>query len=403
MADVTIEQDIVEWSTSRPLWQQAILRTLAEGHQCDQAAIDTIADGLVGDKEPQASPLTLADIPGAHTTRAKVQLDTVQEIKTVNRLLDEERLTFATTGLTVIYGDNASGKSGYARLIKAVVGARHHEDVHPDVFSDSGAHSQRAIVGFDSGGVPSTSTWPDSSSTELKSINFYDEACGDDYLGGESELSYRPSVLVMLDGLIAVCDAVHMVLDKRLRENEVGRIQLPTVPDGTGAAKFLAGLSATTTKTEINAACALASDATKQLADLAQEEVRLQATDPDKERGRIEGLAAKVQAVADHVSTLATGLSSSMIGAAEAAFSKAVELRAAAAVASSTTFEDEPISGVGTETWRTLWEAAKKFSEAEAYHEHDFPHMGSDARCVLCQQELTQEATSRFGRFLAYM
>jgi hypothetical protein len=209
-------------------------------------------------------------------------------------------------------------------------------------------------IGIHSAYPTNTKLMHQNTSTELKSINFYDEACGDDYLGGESEL-FLPTIYARYARRpIAVCDSVHVVLDKRLRENEVARIQLPTVPEGTGAAKLLVGLSATTTKTEINAACALASDATKQLADLAQEEVRLQATDPDKERGRIEGLAAKVQAVADHVSTLAKGLSGSKIGAAEVAFSKAVELRAAAAVASSTTFENEPISGVGTETWRAL-------------------------------------------------
>jgi hypothetical protein len=403
MTPVTIEQDIVAWAASRPRWQQAILRTLAAGAQVDQGAVEKIADELVANIEPQVAPLTITDMPGAQATRARVQLNGVQEIKNVNRLLDNGKLEFAAAGLTVIYGDNASGKSGYARLIKTVVGARHREDVHPDVFGDSVRHPQAAIVGFDSGGASSTLTWPSATSPDLRSINFYDEACGDDYLGGESELSYRPSALVMLDGLIAACDAIHAILDQRLQQNESTRVGLPAVPEGTDAAKFLTDLSGTTTKTEIDEACALGPEAAKQLAELAQEEVRLRATDPSKERARTEGLAAKVQTVADRVNTVASGLSGTKIQAAETAFAKAVELRAAASMASSTTFENEPVSGVGTDTWRTLWEAAKNYSEAEAYHEHSFPHTETGARCVLCQQELNQDATSRFGKFQAYM
>ena len=46
----------------------------------------------------------------------------------------------------------------------------------------------------------------------MKAISFYDEACGDAYIGGDSELTYRPSALLMLDGLIGVCDAVSAVV-----------------------------------------------------------------------------------------------------------------------------------------------------------------------------------------------
>jgi hypothetical protein len=403
MADVTIEQDIVHWSKSRPLWQQAILRQLGEGHRPDQPEIAVIADDLIADKDSNVTPLTIVDLPSAQAAGATVQLASIGKLKNVNRLLDDERLNFAATGLTVAYGDNASGKSGYARLIKAVVGARHLETVHPNVFDDAVAHPQRALVGFECDGITSTITWPDAANPELRRINFYDEACGDDYLGGETELSYRPSVLIMLDGLIAVCDEVHAVLDEKLRDNRLASVALPRVPPGTGTASFLAGLSGTTTKVEIDAACALATDSPQKLANLAQEEVRLRATDPEKERTRVNAFAAKVQTVADGVRSIATSLSDLSITQAEATLSKATELRAAAAVASSITFEREPVSGVGTETWRALWEAARQFSTSEAYHEHAFPHAGLDARCVLCQQVLSQEASSRFERFHTYM
>jgi hypothetical protein len=59
---LTLEEDIVQWAASRPAWQQAILRKLAEAHKFTQGEIDAIAEGLIASKKPQTSPLTASDM-----------------------------------------------------------------------------------------------------------------------------------------------------------------------------------------------------------------------------------------------------------------------------------------------------------------------------------------------------
>jgi len=81
----------------------------------------------------------------------------------------------------------------------------------------------------------------------------------------------------------------------------------------------------------------------------------------------------------------------------------AMSKRAAATIAASATFDSEPLAGVGTGTWRVLWLAARDYSIAEAYHEHNYPEVGEGARCVLCQQILDDQAKDRFSRFDQYM
>lgn len=399
----TIEQEIAAWAATRPQWQQAALRQLAQGHVFTQSEIESIAAQLKAGKQPAAVALKATDVPGAQSAGATVLLQSVRELTNVNALLGSQELTFGPAGLTVVYGDNGSGKSGYARLIKSVVGARHQELVHADVFADTAGQPQQASVAFTSAGVDMTSTWPDTVGPELKAISFYDEACGDAYIGGDSELTYRPSALLMLDGLITVCDAVSAVLADELRENQLKRSPLPAVAEGTEAARFLATLSGTTTDAQFDAACAVSADASEQLGVLMQEEARLRSTDPSKERTRLETLADKAAALATHVGGLAAALSDETVERVTAARASSVELRAAATVASSGTFDAEPVSGVGTATWRALWEAARHFSEAEAYHDGHFPVTSADSRCVLCQQELSADAQSRLDRFQAFM
>lgn len=398
-----IEQEIATWAATRPAWQQAALHKLGTGQAFDQTEIEAIAAQLKAGTQPKATPLKATDVPGARAAGATISLRSIRDVTNVNALLDAQVLTFGMRGLTVVYGDNGSGKSGYARLIKDAVGARHQEAVHTNVFADTAGQPQKAEIEFASAGADKSSTWPGAVSSELRAVSYYDEACGDAYIGGDSELTYRPSALVMLDGLIAVCDAVRAVLDEQLRDNQAARGPLPAVAQNTDAARFLSTLSGTTTKTQLDAVCAVPPDASEALGALIQEEARLRATDPSKERIRLQTLAAKFETIAKHVEGLAAGLGDEKATEATAARDKAIELRAAATVASSGTFEAEPVPGVGSDTWRALWDAARTFSEAEAYHDRHFPVTGAAARCVLCQQELAAVASGRLERFQAFM
>jgi energy-coupling factor transporter ATP-binding protein EcfA2 len=399
---MTIEAEILVWAASRPLWQQVVLHELARGHVFSQPEIDTVAADLRAGKQPIGPGLQPNDIPGAQPAGGAVALRSVRDLANVNALLDAQELTFGAKGLTVIYGDNGSGKSGYARLIKDVSGARHHAPVHTNVFAHAVGNVQQAVIGFISGGVDGTSTWPAAVSADLRAVRFYDEACGDAYIVADSELTYRPSALALLDGLIGVCDAVGAVLAEQLRNNQLARGTLPTLTPATGAAKFLSTLSATTTDGELDAACALAADAPQRLGVITQEEARLRATDPAKERTRLETLAGKLEQVSRHLDGLDAAL-----GDVEAARTfdlrdRALALRAAATMASEQSFEGEPVDGVGSQTWRTLWEAARRFSLTESYPDRDFPAT-DDASCLLCHQALSAPAADRLLRFEAFM
>jgi len=57
------------------------------------------------------------------------------------------------------------------------------------------------------------------------------------------------------------------------------------------------------------------------------------------------------------------------------------------------------IDGVASESWKKMWEAARQFSEKEAYKSAIFPNVGNDARCVLCNQPLDDEARKRLISF----
>ena len=394
-----IEQDILDWAKGRPTWQRNLLKRIARGEVIDEAYINSIAQDIVDKRVTLESPeLAVADLPTGTAGGDTVQLVSIGELKHINALLDDQTLTFDATGITVIYGDNGSGKSGYARLAKDLVGARHHEEVLPDAFASS-AGAQSAQITYLLGGVATTETWPTSFDPALSQAHFYDEACGDDYLDRDTELAYRPSVLNLLDELISHVDAVRAAVEDLIRANEADAIVKPTVPLGTPADRFLRGLSTTTTKLDIDRALELPANAKVVHAELVQEEARLKTSDPAKEKQRLLSAATKIEHLADHFDNMATELSPERGDELLKLKGEAKTLRTTATEVSKTSFAEEPLAGVGSETWRALWQAAENYSVAEAYPGVDFPATDDSHVCVLCQQPLGSDAQERLRRF----
>lgn len=398
----TIGEEIVVWASGRPPWQQTALCDIAAGREVDEAALDVLVTQVKAGKGG-GEILTEEQIPVAGPGAARIELVSVAELKNVNALVAAQDLSFGAVGLTVVYGDNGSGKSGYARLIKSAVGSLHPEPIHGDVFGPNPEGPQQAQINYRSDGEERPPTqWPEGVAAELGAVSFYDEACGEAYLRKESELGYRPSALGLLDGLISLCDRVAVRLDAELGDNAARVKALPTPPEGSPAAAFLAALSGKTSTEDVEAACALEDGAEAELQSLRGEEARLIATDPRKEKSRLLGLAAHARALRDRVTALAEALDEEAVAAAVGRRDGLAAAREAARLASIASFEGEPLPGVGGEAWQRLWAMARRYSEEVAYIDREFPAT-AEAHCLLCQQPLGTEAAERLQRFDAFV
>lgn len=398
----SIQTDIVSWASGRPGWQQTALCQIAAGKHYDDSELIALAAGIRAGKAPAGEVLTEADIPAATSATATVSLKAVRNTENVNALVGAQELSFAPAGITVIYGDNASGKSGYARLIKSAVNSLHSEPVHVNVFGKNPDAPQKAEIAYLSGGEARSSPWPNPPASELTEVSFYDEACGDAYLEVDSELGYRPSALVILDELIALCDRLRLQFEEELTQNAAAFKGLPSTLEGSPAAAFLADLSGKTTAAALDSASALETGAATDLAELIQEEARLRASDPAKEGARLSDLAAKITSLAAHIGRLDDRLDDEALAGALAQRDALVSSREAARLASASTFDSEPLAGIGTDSWRYLWQAARRYSEEGAYPGQEFP-VTNDAHCLLCQQSLAGEGAERLRRFDAFV
>lgn len=403
--------EILDWSEDRrrPVWQRDALRRLVLGGELSDEDLRSLADickaghGLA--EEQEALPLAREHIPDEGEAGTAVSLDSIFHHRGVNALAENQTLSFSSD-LTVVYGDNAAGKTGYIRILKSACRARGQEEILGNVVSDAPQHDPIVAIKYTVGAESEMQEWAGQEDDEFISrVSVFDTRCASIYLTERTNVAFRPFGLDLFDKLVQACDAIReqLVREQRsLASSDLAHLR-ERVPDGTAVAKLLANVNVLTTEETVRALSRLSPEDESRLAVLARSLVDLQANDPEKlgqelalRSGRVERLAAHVRAVE---AALDPASVENVFAAREVGRRKldeATRLRDAA-------FPAGLLPGTGSPIWSPLWESARKFSQELAYPEKPFPELGEDARCVLCQQDLDGDARHRLEAFEAFV
>ena len=115
-------------------WQQQALRWLLDAEQLADAQLDELLK-MALQEGAAPEPVRQSELRMAGSATQTVALLAVDAVADVNALAVGQHLTFGQTGLTVNYGRNGAGKSGYARILKHACRARRpsREGILPNI------------------------------------------------------------------------------------------------------------------------------------------------------------------------------------------------------------------------------------------------------------------------------
>ena len=112
---MNVLDQIISWSRGCPVWQRDALRRLVlkgELSDADISALTEVCKSERGLASVQAAkPLERVHLPGNGAGSECVTVHSLFHESGVNALAENQTLNFCS-GLTVVYGDNAAGKSG---------------------------------------------------------------------------------------------------------------------------------------------------------------------------------------------------------------------------------------------------------------------------------------------------
>jgi energy-coupling factor transporter ATP-binding protein EcfA2 len=402
---VNVLQEILIWSAGRPAWQRDALRrliTAGELSDDDLHDLTEICKGGHGLAEKiDFSPLSKEHVPTRDAVSAAVSLESIYHHEGVNALAKDQTLKFCK-GLTLVYGDNGAGKTGYIRILKQACRARGQEQILGNVVSDGAPPKPAVTIKYSVGGDGTPREWLGHDADEFISrVSIFDTQCAAVYLKERTDVAFLPFGLDLFDKLVRACKGVRTRLEQEQRALNVNATSLilPQIPAGTVAAKLVGNVTSLTKPEVVLAITRLSPEEEVRLALLEKTLLDLQANDPKKLAAQLKIRADRLRALGEHLRVLEQVLSDTEV---TAIFTIRAEGRRKSEEAKrlrEMTFPRSLLPGTGGEQWKTMWESSRLFSEQQAYPEKAFPVTEDESKCVLCQQDLDRDAAQRLRQF----
>ncbi len=403
--------DIEAWSEKLSPWRQDALRRLAVSNELTDTDIDELlalikqgAGFELATPAPKSVPFAKAHFGGGN--QPPIVLKGIANVENVNRLVAKAGLDFCPKALTVIYGRNGSGKSGFVRILRTACRTRVENPAKLKVLSDvygggTGPQSADIIIDAGKGDTPILWTTGMTAAPELLQIAVFDTLSAQLYVDSGNQIRYLPFGLALPHRLNGVCLKLKECIDAE-RETKVGnKVSLTAIafPNqrATKAQLFDRALGKGTTDDKIDKAATFPTTDQERLDEVTAILSASVAAVAD-----LTALIGWVQAIAGECETAATAFSDAALSGFTTLRNSAATARQTAQLSAGALFTDEPLTGVGSESWRALWAAARDYSVKEAYIGADFPVTGT-AACVLCQQPLLPDGAGRMQRFQKYM
>lgn len=409
MTDINVLQEILAWSVSRHAWQRDALRRLVTKGKLsadDLRELVGICKGMHGLAEKAESiPLKEEHIPDNSGGQEAVLLTSLTHHEGVNALAKEQAIEFSPS-LTVVYGDNAAGKSGYTRILKRACRARGAEEILGNVVSGAAPGVPSSTLKYEVGGQSHCVHWDggETPSPALGRISVFDRHCASVYVAEKTDVAFRPFGLDVFDKLSDACQEV-----KRLIERDCKTLVPPLLPlvtnikEGTEVEKLLDGLSLLTEPEKVNQLATLTKEENGELEELKKRLADASAASPAKLSRELEMRANRVDVFLKQAAESSKALSGKSIRALFESRNRKQNAESVAEELRRQSFGGECLPGSGSPLWRAMWIAARQYSESEAYTEKSFPFTEEDAACVLCQQEISSEASERLTKFHEFL
>lgn len=396
--------ELVTWAQTRPRWQQDALRRLVTGGDLTDADVEELAK-LCLDPGAPFEPIGAQHIAQEAANAEPIALVRMDNPTGVNALADGQSLAFARHGLTVIYGDNGSGKSGFVRVLKHACRTRDRgREILPDVAEPNPAPQTARIV-YARGASDHEFDWTPAAAAhpELPSVSIFDSRSANVHVEKTNEVAYIPQPMQVMEALAAACDRVKAKLDARVEAMAAQTphaLSHPVLSAETAAGSFVHNLGAKSNIAQLELLANLTDADRARLtsleADLAQ--------DPKRASARLNAQKQKLDQVKQRLSRAVTAVTDEAFARRELLRTDHDAKKEAARVASEKLFGTAPLPDIGQDAWKRLWEAARAYSDQHAYPGHAFPSATpDDTRCVLCMQPLGQEAVDRFNTFEGFV
>lgn len=392
----TLETEVKKFADGLPYWAKFLAEKILSGNAISDNDIDTsysyLLEHLQLIEETEKPEITIeynAENSGNYKT--DLLLTKLENVEGVNALTENQTIEFSSN-LTIIYGANGSGKSGYVRLLKKVFYSKAPENILPNVHIDNGHKNVNAKFTFKSGNTEIPLGFSDKDNAEFEQFAVFDGNSVLKHLENKNEFEFRPA------GLSFFADYTNAII--RVEQKLNAEIAIKQSPndfsvwfDSNSKIKTLVeNLNAETKIDDLKKHTPFSDeDKTQKEAIQKQYDDLLLASKGKEEKIKnLEKIKSLLTQNKQEIEKLNQYFTTDVIAKVKTAITDCVSKEATAKSEGIENFKTDKIQGVGTTEWKAFIVSAEKFAKKQKVENAEYPENGDS--CLLCQQPLTNEA-----------
>ncbi len=317
-------------------------------------------------------------------------LKEIKGIKGVNALKDEQNIPISEN-LSILYGDNGAGKSGYIRILNNTFLSRGDKSLHNNIYSTIKPKEKSCVFKFQDSTKEYELKYPDDSDKyEFSCYSVFDTLSITAHLTAENIIQFLPNGLEFFDAFSSAVTKVQELLESDIRNNNPANNLTDFFDYDTTVKKLVDSLSGSSDIKVFQEKSKVTSEELEKLVALEKSLIDLKKVDVAKKVKDLRKIQEQLGELKEEIETLNQYFSEAEIGKLKKLIRDYLHNKKLSASEGLAQFQTENIGSIGSDEWKDLLVAAKAFAEIQ-YHDEDLYPADNDF-CLLCHQSLSKEA-----------
>lgn len=395
-----------QWLVKQPFWVQDATWRLYNKRPIDDSQIGLYAQMCLDqtqNKEVEFQHIN-KDVFGGVANEPQIAIKSIHDVTGVNALAENTSLSFGEKGVSVVYGLNGAGKSGFMRIFKNVSGHPYAEQIQQNIFRKAGATKPFCrfdiAIGEEYQTVEMDLT-AKGNNPFLRQCDVFDTRISTAYISSANSVSYEPFVFTVLKELAVIAARIQHVIQDKI--GAIPELQL-SCPDFIRKNAEATWLEQLTEKSTIPEECIVWKETDAKRIDelnklLDTQQVRTSIKNKEYQRNQIRKIYDEVHGISKRIAETVPTTFQAQYEALQKA--KAQYELAKTIFTDNATEQDK--QSVSVADFKALWKAGRSYYEKCIHMANGNGFAKPGSVCPLCLQRVEGDSLQRFASVDEYI
>lgn len=394
---MVLKNQIIEWLRNQPYWLQFSGNQILEGQSIDETLLtDTLTffkeENGLKPVENEQTPIVFNEVEtSVASTTNDIELQALKDIENVNALISGQEIE-VNKNLTVIYGNNGTGKSGYIRLLNnAFYNSRGDKNILRNVFSDSETGQPSCKFVFKTNDGTFEKFYPsDINCFEFSQYSVFDTQSVKVHLDNDNQLNFTPSGFDFFEKILQLFEELKSKISTEINSLKKSNPFLIHFQNDNDIRKAVESFNSQTDIEKLKAYATFSEEDAEKLEGLKKKIAELKALNIQEKISAFEKLQRELSDFIQKQHNILNSLTQEKIDCYYGLLDKYYKTQTLVNTEGIKSLEKYNIDLVGSQPWRDFIIAAQNYKiqiENKKDNEKNYPAEGD--RCLFCLQPIS--------------